>query len=106
MYTCDMIYDTNWRSVRSHGFHDLAVEVRRSNLVCHKRFFVPSSAHMMQCTTRIYPSFGKAGSFQIGQKLNWHHLINATLDGYYPDLLWQRKQNGTKLNKNKNAIRG
>ena len=39
-------------SVRSH---DMAVEVPRSNLVSHKRYLVPSTAHICNSCRKSFP---------------------------------------------------
>ena len=48
------------RSVRSH---DLAVQIRRSNLVSHKRSFVPSAARIWNSLPEYIPSLQKRACF-------------------------------------------
>ena len=49
------------RSVRSH---DLAVQIPRSNLVSHKRSFVPSAAHIWNSLPEYIPSLEKRACFK------------------------------------------
>ena len=49
------------RSVRSH---DLAVQIPRSNLVSHKRSFVPSAARIWNSLPEYIPSLEKRACFK------------------------------------------
>ena len=66
------------RSVRSH---DLAVQIPRSNLVSHKRSFVPSAARIWNSLPEYIPSLEKRACFKKGgEPLSWRQLVSATFD--------------------------